>query len=84
MENQELTFGQKAVGATFNPSGDEGVNKAKQLSADLLDLLNEYKNGKTDYGNKMVSWTTNVLFTAAFNAVIASQMAVVKYITWKD
>lgn len=81
---QSLSFGQKAVGLTFNPSGDEGVNKAKQLSADLIDLLNEYKNTKTEYGNKLVSWTTNVLFTAAFNAVVAAQMAVVKYITWKE
>ena len=34
MENQqqrELTFGERAVGLTFNPSGDEKVNKAKKL-----------------------------------------------------
>ena len=84
MENKELTFGQKAVGVKFNPSGDEGVNKAKQLSADLIDLLKEYKNVKTDYEAKKVSWTTNVLFTAAFNAVVAAQMAVFKYLTWND
>ena len=80
----ELTFGQKAVGITFNPSGDEGVIKVKQSFAEILDILNEYKNAKTEYGNKMVSWTTNVLFTSAFNAVIAAQMAVVKYLTWND
>ena len=26
-----LTFGEKAVGLTFNPSGDEKVNKIKTL-----------------------------------------------------
>ncbi len=77
-----MTFGEKAVGLTFNPSGDEGVNKAKKLSADLIDLLNEYKNVKTQYG--ILSWTTNVLFTAAFNAIVAAQMAAVKYITFKE
>ena len=44
MENQverELTFGEKAVGLTFNPSGDEKVNKAKQLMAESWDLLIE-------------------------------------------
>lgn len=30
------------------------------------------------------SWATNVLRTAAFNAIIAAQMAVVKFITWKE
>ena len=29
MSEQTLTFGQKAVGITFNPSGDEGVIKVK-------------------------------------------------------
>lgn len=26
---QELTYGQKAVGLTFNPSGDDAVGQAK-------------------------------------------------------
>lgn len=84
MENREFTFGEKAVGLTFNPSGDEGVIAAKTYAAKLIDLLKEYQNVKTNYGSKRVSWTTNVLFTAAFNAVVAGQMAVVKYLTWKE
>lgn len=35
-----LTFGEKLVGITFNPGNDDKVNKAKQLCADLADLLN--------------------------------------------
>lgn len=79
----ELTFGQKAVGLQFNPSGDESVNKAKQLSADLIDLVEEHKEKVRSQGVQL-SWVTNVFRTAAFNAVIAAQMAVVKFLTWKD
>lgn len=30
----------------------------------------------------LLSWETNVFKTAAFNAIIAAQMAVVKFLTW--
>ena len=78
-----LTFGQKAVGLNFNPSGDENVTKAKQLSADLIDLVEEHKEKVSSQGIQL-SWITNVFRTAAFNAVIAAQLAVVKFLTWKD
>ena len=79
----ELTFGQKSVGLQFNPSGDENVNKAKQLSADLIDLIEEHKEKLSSQG-KQLSWITNVFKTAAFSAVVTAQMAVVKFLTWKD
>mgnify|MGYP003603720872 FL=1 len=81
---EELTFGQKAVGLTFNPSGDDNVTKAKQLMAEAIDLLEKDHAEKTDNGNMMSSWTRNVFRTAAFNAIITAQMALVKYLTWKD
>ena len=89
MENnteRELTFGEKAVGLTFNPSGDEKVNKAKQLMADALDLLKEAEaeKAKSSTGNKIASWEANVFRTNAFNKIVDAQMALVKYITWKD
>jgi hypothetical protein len=89
MENnteRELTFGEKAVGLTFNPSGDEKVNKAKQLMADALDLLKdaEAEKAKSSAGNAMASWESNVFRTNAFNKIVDAQMALVKYITWKD
>jgi hypothetical protein len=84
MNQQELTFGQKAVGLLFNPSGDDKVALAKQLMAEAIDLLEKDHNEKTDNGNMMSSWTRNVFRTAAFNAIIAAQMALVKYLTWKD
>ena len=86
MEHQtdrELTFGEIAVGLTFNPSGDEKVNKAKRLMADALDLLQQVELEKSDYGKIKQDWEANVFRTNAFNKVIDAQMALVKYITWK-
>ena len=83
-ENQELTNGQKLVGLTFNPSGREDVNKAKQLSADLIDLVEANHNEATDNGQARASWYRNVLRTAAINAIVTAQMAVVKILTWND
>lgn len=83
-ESTPLTLGEQAVGLTFNPSGDAKVGKAKQLMAQAIDLLEEAHNEATDNGNKMVSWVRNVLRTAAFNAIIAAQMALVKYLTWRE
>ena len=83
----ELTFGQQAVGLNFNHAEgiiNKRVHKAKQLNADLIDLLEEHRNDVTDNGNQVSSWLSNVLRTAAFNAIIAAQMAVVKYLTWRD
>jgi hypothetical protein len=75
------TFGELAVGFNFNPSGSDKVGKAKKLMADAIDLLEEVHVNET---KATVSWTRNVFRTAAFNAIIAAQMALVKYITWKD
>lgn len=85
------TFGQKAVDLTFNPSGNDKVDKAKQLAADLIDLVELHYLEKTTLPtdekiNQLgkLSWLTDVFRTAAFNTIIAAQMAVVKFLTWKD
>lgn len=78
------TFGEKAVGITFNPSGNDEVYEAKFLAAKQIDLLEKVHSDKTDGGNAMSSWTRNVFRTAAFNAICSAQMALVKYLTWKD
>ena len=78
------TFGEKAVGITFNPSGSDEVYEAKMLAAKQIDLLEKVHNKVTDDGKAMSSWVRNVFRTQAFNALISAQMAVVKYLTWKD
>jgi hypothetical protein len=35
-----MTLGEQRVRVSFNPSGDSAVDRIKQLSADLIDLVN--------------------------------------------
>ena len=72
-----LTFGQKAVGLSFNPSNDDSVSKAKQRFADIIDQLNDLR-GTTTSGE--VKRMCSVAITEAQTA----QMWAVKAITWKD
>ena len=39
----ELTFGQKAVGLNFNPSGDDAVANCKQGFANEIDRMNDLR-----------------------------------------
>jgi len=75
---EKLTVGQKLVGLTFNPSGDENVVKAKELFADVIDLLEGFSN------DKVKGTALEKLYDMAMGAVIMAQMAVVKVLTWKD
>ncbi|WGL96700.1 hypothetical protein QE207_09295 [Arsenophonus nasoniae] len=43
MNNKELTYGEKAVGLEFNPSGDSDVFKVKRHIADLIEQLNNFR-----------------------------------------
>ena len=83
-ESKVLTFGQKAVGLTFNPSGDPRVVKAKQLIADAIDLLEEVHQEKTDNGAASSTWYRNVFRTEAFNQLVNASSSLVKYLTWQD
>lgn len=38
-----LTFGEQAVGLTFNPSGNEKVNEVKALYAKIIDLCSDLR-----------------------------------------
>ena len=82
-EVRPQTFGEKAVGITFNPSGSDEVHEAKMLAAKQIDLL-EKVHIKLTNDSANTTWVRNVLRTQAFNALISAQMAVVKYLTWKD
>jgi len=78
MESRELTFGEKLVGLTFNPSGDEKVQRAKELCAELADLI--YKN----YDSKEeVTDFHDYLYEHTVGEILNAQMNVVKLITFK-
>lgn len=78
MENelQEFTYGQKAVGLTFNPSENPLVNLVKERYAMIIDSLNELRVPGQSEQNRLLS----IAITEAQTA----QMWAVKAITWKD
>lgn len=72
-----LSFGQKLVGLTFNPSGDPKVNKAKELCAELADLLH------SDFSSKESSGLGATLYEHTIGEILNAQMNVVKVLTLK-
>lgn len=73
----ELSYGQKAVGLTFNPSGDENVQKVKELYAQIIDLVNSLPV-------ESVPSEKLRLIKISITEAQAAQMWAVKAITWKD
>lgn len=69
--DKELTFGEKAVGLTFNPSGDEKVTKIKQLYAEIIDILNEDRGANRDERARHASVAITDAETAQMRAVKA-------------
>src|SRR5487761_1466330 len=73
----DLTFGQQAVGLTFNPSGDQTVVDVKQHFADVIDLL--VPDGNLDNG---ATGLKGRILGRAINDAIVAQMLAVKYLTF--
>lgn len=76
MKSEELTFGEKAVGLEFNPSGDSDVWKVKRHIADLIDELH-IKRSESD--NQEIKRMLSIAITDLQTA----QMWAVKALTWK-
>ncbi len=76
MEN--LTYGQKLVGLTFNPSGDPEVIRVKQFFADLIDKA---------YGIQIegsLSFESFEIYNTTIREMLTAQMWAVKMLTWKN
>ena len=71
------SFGQKAVGYSFNPSGSDAVGKFKSILAIAIDEMNDLRNSTT-------SWEMKRLCSVAITELQWAQMWGVKAITWKD
>jgi hypothetical protein len=71
------TYGEQAVGLTFNPSGDPKVTQLKQLYAQIIDICNDERTAGAK-GEKARLWS--IAITEAQGA----QMWGVKAATWKD
>lgn len=75
-DQRAQTFGEKAVGLSFNPSNDDAVAKCKAEFAAVIDRMNDLRNS-TD--NAEVKRMASIAITEAQTA----QMWAVKAITWK-
>lgn len=78
--DRELTFGEKAVGLTFNHAEGEvaeQVNSLKVAAAVFIDLCNDIRS-KTESGE------IKRLMSVAITDAQSAQMFAVKGATWKD
>jgi hypothetical protein len=74
--DRELTFGEKAVGLTFNPSNNAEVDACKSGFAALIDQMDKLRASSE---NPDVKRMASVAITEAQTA----QMWAVKAITWR-
>lgn len=73
---QSQTYGEKAVGLTFNPSGNQQVEEIKKHFAAIIDLLNEDRGENRNERARLAS----VAITEAQTA----QMWAVKAVTYES
>jgi hypothetical protein len=76
MDEREMTFGEKAVGLTFNPSNNPEVDACKRGFAAVIDQMHNLRNTSD---NADVKRMASVAITEAQTA----QMWAVKAITWR-
>lgn len=74
------TYGEKAVGLSFNPSGDSDVAAAKKMFADIIDMLDELRRTANAAGKSEQARCASVAITDAQTA----QMWAVKALTKED
>lgn len=73
----EQTFGQKAVGLSFNPSGTDAVAECKQGYATEIDRMQNLRTSSESSEQKRLA-------SVAITELQAAQMWAVKALTWKD
>ena len=73
----QQSYGEKAVGLSFNPSGDDQVNRAKSYFAHAIDQMNDFRNGPdtTPEAKRLAS--------IAITELQGAQMWAVKALTWR-
>ncbi len=90
MSKTSIAFGEQLVGLTFNPSGNEKVQKAKELCAELANLINEdyenpYQDGDIEEGIApgYQDQPKETLFQHTIGEILNAQMNVVKLLTFR-
>jgi len=77
MNSDQQTFGEKAVGLSFNPSNDDQVSQCKKQVANEIDRMNDLRNSSASGEQKR-------LCSVAITELQSAQMWAVKALTWKD
>lgn len=75
-EGRTLSFGEKAVGYAFNPSGNPEVNVCKKGFADLIDQMNDFRSITENQDAKRHA-------SVAITEMEGAQMRAVKALTTK-
>lgn len=83
MENKELTYGEKAVGLSFNPGNNPDVDKIKKLSAELINIMDDLRKSQNTLHDSKGSEGQR-LCSIAITELQTAQMWAVKAITWND
>lgn len=74
---REMTFGEMAVGLSFNPSNDEAVQQLKEKAAAFIDNCNDFRNATEDGEVKR-------MLSVAITEAQTAQMWAVKAVTWSN
>jgi hypothetical protein len=79
-EAREQSYGEKAVGLTFNPSNNGDVETIKRLYASIIDHMDDFRKGYIKRGDnpEMVR-----LCSIAITEAQTAQMWAVKAVTWR-
>lgn len=72
-----ITFGEKAVGLTFNPGGNKAVGNIKKQFAFTIDTLEKYRKESEDSEVKR-------MLSIAITEAQTAQMWAVKAVTWNS
>jgi hypothetical protein len=83
MSEGQLSFGEQLVGLTFNPSGDAKVQRAKELCAQLADLI-QSDHLDRHFSGKPITDLYTTLHQHAIGEILNAQMNVVKILTFKN
>ena len=76
MTDEIQSFGERAVGLTFNPSGNASVELLKGLAAQFIDACHEARLEADDPEIKR-------MYSVAITEAQAAQMWAVKAATWR-
>lgn len=74
--DRPLSFGERAVGLAFNPSGDPEVYACKSTFARAIDQMNDLRNSTADPEVKRHA-------SIAITEMESAQMRAVEAITWR-